>query len=63
MTRIARSALRILSLNRVLNPKNKKQRLKEEDRKNILRQIKDQRLKIKEKTWGRLVAACSWSCR
>src|SRR5438105_1745248 len=40
----------IEALNRLLNPKNKKQRLKEEDRKNVLRQIKEQRTKIKEKT-------------
>src|SRR6185503_18544798 len=38
--------------NRLLNPKNKKQRLKEEDRKNALRQIKDLRLKLKTMTDG-----------
>jgi RNA polymerase primary sigma factor len=40
----------IEALDRLLNPKNKKQRLKEEDRKNIQRQIKDQRLKLKAMT-------------
>jgi len=38
--------------NRLLNPKNKKQRLKEEDRKNALRQIKELRLKLKTMTDG-----------
>ena len=38
--------------NRLLNPKNKKQRLKEEDRKNATRQIKDLRLKLKTMTDG-----------
>jgi RNA polymerase primary sigma factor len=38
--------------NRLLNPKNKKQRLKEEDRKNAVRQIKDLRLKLKTMTDG-----------
>ncbi|MEP7305342.1 MAG: RNA polymerase sigma factor RpoD [Acidobacteriota bacterium] len=38
--------------NRLLNPKNKKQRLKEEDRKNAARQIKDLRLKLKTMTDG-----------
>src|SRR5205814_9695937 len=40
----------IESLDRLLHPKNKKQKLKEEDRKNILRQVKDQRLKLKAMT-------------
>src|SRR5947209_11807392 len=35
---------------RQLNPKNKKQRLKEEDRKNVLRQIKELRAKLKATT-------------
>src|SRR4249920_1744465 len=35
---------------RALNPKNRKQRLKEDDRKNFLRLIKDQRLKLKTMT-------------
>ncbi|MBI4486715.1 MAG: sigma-70 family RNA polymerase sigma factor, partial [Acidobacteria bacterium] len=37
-------------LERQLNPKNKKAKLKEEDRKNILRQIKELKLKIKATT-------------
>jgi RNA polymerase primary sigma factor len=35
---------------RLLNPKNKKQKLKEDDRKNVLRQIKDYKLKLKAMT-------------
>ena len=35
---------------RQLNPKNKKQKLKEEDRKNVLRQIKDLKAKLKATT-------------
>jgi RNA polymerase primary sigma factor len=42
----------IETYNRLLNPKNKKQRLKEEDRKNALRQIKDLRLKLTALTDG-----------
>jgi RNA polymerase primary sigma factor len=38
--------------NRLLNPKNKKQRLKDEERKNVLRQIKELRLKLKAMTDG-----------
>jgi RNA polymerase primary sigma factor len=38
--------------NRLLNPKNKKQRLKDDDRKNVARQIKDLRLKLKTMTDG-----------
>src|SRR5258706_2845360 len=40
----------IEALDRMLNPKNKKQRLKEDDRKNVLKQSKDQRLKLKSMT-------------
>src|SRR5713101_3947835 len=40
----------IESFDRLLNPKNKKQRLKEDDRKNVQKQIKDQRLKLKSMT-------------
>src|ERR1700732_2076182 len=40
----------IEGLDRLLNPKNKKQRLKEDDRKNVQKQIKDQRLKLKPMT-------------
>jgi RNA polymerase primary sigma factor len=40
----------IESLTRQLNPKNKKQRLKEEEKKNALRQIKELRLKLKAMT-------------
>src|SRR6059036_801192 len=40
----------IESHERQLNPKNKKQRLKEEDRKNVLRQIKELRAKLKATT-------------
>ena len=40
----------IESLTRQLNPKNKKQRLKEEEKKNALRQIKELRLKLKTMT-------------
>ncbi len=40
----------IEGFDRLLNPKNKKQRLKEDDRKNVLKQIKDQRLKLKSMT-------------
>src|SRR5262249_47761971 len=40
----------IEALERLLNPKNKKQRLKEDDRKNVLRQIKDLKLKLKSMT-------------
>src|ERR1700732_2497915 len=36
----------IEGFDRLLNPKNKKQRLKEDDRKNVQKQIKDQRLKL-----------------
>ena len=35
---------------RQLNPKNKKQKLKEDDRKNLLRQVKEQKLKLKAMT-------------
>jgi RNA polymerase primary sigma factor len=38
------------AFDRSLNPKNRKQRLKEDDRKNFLRLIKDQRLKLKGMT-------------
>jgi RNA polymerase primary sigma factor len=40
----------IEGVSRQLNPKNRKQRLKEEDRKTALRQIKDLRLKLKTMT-------------
>src|SRR5579864_6879692 len=40
----------IEGVDRLLNPKNKKQRLKEDDRKNVQKQIKDQRLKLKSMT-------------
>ena len=40
----------IEAIDRQLNPKNKKQKLKEEDKKNLLRQIKDQKLKLKAMT-------------
>src|SRR6202049_2118161 len=40
----------IEGFDRLLNPKNKKQRLKEDDRKNVQKQIKDQRLKLKSMT-------------
>ena len=40
----------IEAYDRLLNPKNKKQKLKEDDRKNIPRQIKDLKLKIKAMT-------------
>ena len=40
----------IEALERLLNPKNRKQKLKEDDRKNLLRQIKDQKLKLKAMT-------------
>ena len=40
----------IEGVSRQLNPKNRKQRLKEEERKNALRQIKDLRLKLKTMT-------------
>src|SRR6266436_431320 len=40
----------IEGFDRLLNPKNKKQRLKEDDRKNVLKQVKDQRLKLKSMT-------------
>ncbi len=40
----------IESLTRQLNPKNKKQRLKEEEKKNALRQIKELRIKLKAMT-------------
>ena len=35
---------------RLLNPKNKKQRLKEDDRKNVFRQVKEYKLKLKAMT-------------
>src|SRR6266567_4484140 len=37
---------------RLLHPKNKKQKLREDDKKNLLRQLKDQRLKLKAMTDG-----------
>src|SRR6202158_3809331 len=40
----------IEGFDRLLNPKNKKQRLKEDDRKKVQKQIKDQRLKLKSMT-------------
>ena len=40
----------IEAVSRQLNPKNRKQRLKEEDRKNALRQVKERRLKLKLQT-------------
>src|SRR5205809_790862 len=40
----------IESVDRLLHPKNKKLRLKEDDRKNLLRQVKDQKLKLKSMT-------------
>src|ERR1700680_4258910 len=40
----------IEGFDRLLNPKNKKQRLKEDDRKNVQKQIKDQRLTLKSMT-------------
>src|SRR5262245_38432333 len=38
------------AFDRLLNPKNKKQRLKEEDRKNVQQNIKDLRIKLKSMT-------------
>src|SRR5436190_5774029 len=38
------------AIDRLLHPKNKRQKLREEDKKNLLRQIKDQRLKLKSMT-------------
>src|SRR5438046_7760132 len=40
----------IEAADRLLNPKNRKQRLREEDRKNLQRQIKDHKLKLKSMT-------------
>src|SRR5438067_730572 len=40
----------IEAFDRMLHPKNKKLRLKEDDRKNLLRQVKDQKLKLKSMT-------------
>ena len=40
----------IESVDRQLNPKNRKQKLKEEDRKNALRQVKELKLKLKSMT-------------
>ena len=40
----------IEALDRLLKPKNKKQKLKEDDRKSLLRQLKDQKLKLKAMT-------------
>src|SRR3984893_12997907 len=40
----------IEALERILNPKNRKHKLREEDRKNVLRQVKDQRQKLKSMT-------------
>src|SRR5437868_773445 len=40
----------IEAIDRLLNPKNKKQKLREEDKKNLLRQCKEQKLKLKAKT-------------
>src|SRR5438093_8225548 len=40
----------IEGVDRQLNPKNRKQRLKEEDRKNALRQVKELKLKLKSMT-------------
>src|SRR6185503_5692886 len=40
----------IESIDRLLHPKNKKQKLREEDKKNLLKQIKDQRLRLKSMT-------------
>ena len=40
----------IEALDRLLKPRNKKQKLKEDDRKSILRQLKDQKLKLKAMT-------------
>src|SRR6195256_1110766 len=42
----------IESIDRLLNPKNKKQKLKEDDKKNLLRQTRDQKLKLKSLTDG-----------
>src|SRR5215467_1999045 len=42
----------IEGIDRLLHPKNKKQKLREEDKKNFLKQIKDQRLKLKGMTDG-----------
>src|SRR5574338_1589812 len=40
----------IEGIDRLLNPKNKKHKLKEEDKKNLTRQLKDQKLKLKATT-------------
>ncbi|MGE4054866.1 MAG: sigma-70 family RNA polymerase sigma factor, partial [Vicinamibacterales bacterium] len=40
----------IEALDRLLNPKNKKQRLREEDRKNLQRQVREQKLKLNSMT-------------
>ena len=40
----------IEAIDRLLHPKNKKQKLREEDRKNLLQQTKDQKLKLKAMT-------------
>jgi RNA polymerase primary sigma factor len=40
----------IEAIDRLLHPKNRKQKLREDDRKNLLRQIKEQRLKLKSMT-------------
>src|SRR4051812_29158442 len=40
----------IEAIDRLLNPKNKKQKLREDDRKNFLRQTKEQKLKLKAMT-------------
>ena len=38
------------AIDRQLNPKNKKQKLKEDDKKNVQRQIKELKLKLKAMT-------------
>ena len=40
----------IEAVNRLLNPKGRKLKMREEDRKNLVRQMKDERLKLKEMT-------------
>ena len=44
------SSAKSTAIDRLLNPKNKKQKLKEEDKKNLLRQIKELKLKLKAMT-------------
>jgi RNA polymerase primary sigma factor len=45
-----RSSARIEAIDRLLHPKNKKSKLREEDKKNLLKQIKDQKVRLKGMT-------------